>query len=245
MLTKAASGVRRIGDDMVNSYVLVEGTDLTLVDAGLPAHYGRLTALLEGIGRSVRDVRAVLLTYAHLDHVGLAERLRQETGATVWLHECDVPAPADPLRPPADAKPEARLGRYLRHPNRAAGANAPGRVGGVPHTAITSTSHLEDDMILDVPGRPPVVAVPGHTPGSVGFHLPARSTAPSPMPWHRPATPHPDPAFPGFLIDAAHRVAMNRPSARPSVAPLLAENIAPIMTAKASGIQLKVLGTSS
>jgi glyoxylase-like metal-dependent hydrolase (beta-lactamase superfamily II) len=73
--------------------------------------------MLESIGRSVRDVRAVLLTHVHLDHVGLAERLRQETGATVWVHARDVPALAHPLRPPADAKPESSLGRYLlRHP---------------------------------------------------------------------------------------------------------------------------------
>ena len=112
-----APGVHRVGDGTVNFYVLVEGTDLALVDAGLPGHYGRLTAMLEGIGRSVRDVRAVLLTHVHLDHVGLAERLRQQAGATVWVHGRDVPALAHPLRPPADAKPEAGLGRYLlRHP---------------------------------------------------------------------------------------------------------------------------------
>jgi glyoxylase-like metal-dependent hydrolase (beta-lactamase superfamily II) len=61
MVTTVAPGVPRLGDGMVNFYVLAEGTDLTLVDAGLPSHYGRLTAGLEGIGRSVRDVGAVAL----------------------------------------------------------------------------------------------------------------------------------------------------------------------------------------
>ncbi|MFG2129704.1 MBL fold metallo-hydrolase [Streptomyces sp. NPDC048751] len=40
--------------------------------------------------------RAVVLTHAHLDHVGLAERLRQEAGATVWVHARDEPALASP-----------------------------------------------------------------------------------------------------------------------------------------------------
>lgn len=95
MVTKVASGVHRLGDSIANFYVLIEGTDLTLVDAGLPAHYDQLTAALKGIGRSVRDVRDVLLTHAHLDHIGLAERLRRETGATVWVHKRDVPALAN------------------------------------------------------------------------------------------------------------------------------------------------------
>jgi glyoxylase-like metal-dependent hydrolase (beta-lactamase superfamily II) len=29
-------------------------------------------------------------------------------------------------------------------------------------------------MALDLPGRPRVIEVPGHTPGSVAFHLPAQ-----------------------------------------------------------------------
>jgi glyoxylase-like metal-dependent hydrolase (beta-lactamase superfamily II) len=174
-VTNVAPGVHRVGDGMVNFYVLAEGTDLALVDAGLPAHYAQLTAALESIGRSVHDVRSVLLTHAHLDHIGLAERLRQEAGAVVWVHTRDVPALAHPLRPPADAKPEAGLGRYLLR--RPAAARVPAHLGwsGAFRTpAITAASHLEDDMILDVPGRPRVVAVPGHTPGSVAFHLPAQ-----------------------------------------------------------------------
>jgi glyoxylase-like metal-dependent hydrolase (beta-lactamase superfamily II) len=71
MAAEMASGVHRVGDGTVRFYVLVERADLALVDAGLPSHYHQLTALLEGIGRSVRDARAVLLTHVHLDHVGL------------------------------------------------------------------------------------------------------------------------------------------------------------------------------
>ncbi|MER7684126.1 MBL fold metallo-hydrolase [Streptomyces sp. NPDC097610] len=110
------------------------------------------------------------------DHAGLAERLRQETGTTVWVHARDEPAFDRPLRPPADANPEAGLGRYLlRHPAALRVPIHPARSGAFRTPAIIPASQFDDGMTLDVPGRPRVVAVPGHTPGRVAFHLPARA----------------------------------------------------------------------
>jgi glyoxylase-like metal-dependent hydrolase (beta-lactamase superfamily II) len=174
MTTSLPAGLHRLGDRAVNFYVLAEGADLTLVDAGLPAHYGQLTTLLTRIGRSVRDIRAILLTHAHLDHLGLAERIRCEAGATVWVHELDAPALADPRRPAAGARPEGRLSRYLlRRPSAVAVPLHLARAGAFGTAAVTEASHLSEGMVLDLPGRPRVIEVPGHTPGSVAFHLPA------------------------------------------------------------------------
>jgi glyoxylase-like metal-dependent hydrolase (beta-lactamase superfamily II) len=120
---------------------LKRGCAGSLVDAGLPGHYGRLTAMLESIGRSVRDMRAVLLTHVHLDHVGLAERLRQRAAPRSGCTHATVPALAHPLRPPADAKPESSLGRYLlRHPTALRVPVHLARSGAFRTPAITSAS---------------------------------------------------------------------------------------------------------
>jgi glyoxylase-like metal-dependent hydrolase (beta-lactamase superfamily II) len=175
MTTPLTAGVHRLGDSTVNFYVLCEGADLTVVDTGLPAHYAQFTALLAGIGRSVRDVRAVLLTHAHLDHVGLAERIRREASAPVWVHELDAPALAAPRRTASGARPEGRLSRYLLRRPAALAVPAHLALAGAFRTpAVAAARTLRGSAVLDVPGRPVVLEVPGHTPGSVAFHLPAQ-----------------------------------------------------------------------
>jgi len=67
---------------------LVREDPVTLIDAGLHMPASR-EALLEGLRRagvSVRDIRRVLLTHAHLDHHGQAAWIQAEAGAEVWIH---------------------------------------------------------------------------------------------------------------------------------------------------------------
>src|SRR5262249_55864708 len=84
-LSSPAPGVWRAGDALVNFYLVAEGCDLTLVDAGLPGHWDQLAPALATLGRSLSDVRAVLVTHAHPDHFGMAERIRQVADARVWV----------------------------------------------------------------------------------------------------------------------------------------------------------------
>src|SRR5262245_19062099 len=75
MATEVAPGVHRLGNSMVNYYVVEADGGLTLVDAGLPAFYRELEEFLRGRGKTVSDIDALLLTHAHGDHVGIAEKV--------------------------------------------------------------------------------------------------------------------------------------------------------------------------
>lgn len=67
---------------------LVKQDPITLIDTGVDTPESR-AALTDGLrqhGLTVRDIRRVLLTHAHVDHMGLAAWIQEQAGAEVWLH---------------------------------------------------------------------------------------------------------------------------------------------------------------
>jgi glyoxylase-like metal-dependent hydrolase (beta-lactamase superfamily II) len=80
-------GVHLITHAHVNCYVIEDDEGITLVDAGLPTMWTMLLWLLEDRGRAPEDVKALVLTHGHFDHVGFALRAHQEWGLPVLVHE--------------------------------------------------------------------------------------------------------------------------------------------------------------
>ena len=169
MTREVAPGIHRLGNELVNFYVVEDGSRLALVDAGLPGFRGQLEEFLTGRGRTLGDIEAVLLTHAHGDHVGVAERVRQ-AGATVHVHEAD----AEMAR---TAKPQSRergMRPYFRHGATWRLLITGMRLGGARTPKIASVSTFAEGDELDVPGHPRIVHAPGHSNGHVVFHFPDR-----------------------------------------------------------------------
>ena len=165
-----APGIHRVEDNYTNWYLVEDGDRLTVVDAGIPSSWGSLEKALRDLGRSTADIAALILTHAHFDHIGFAERARNELGIDVWVHEEDVHL----TKHPRDYARERTPLYYVLTKPRAlpivAGFIATRGMWPTPvETVRTFTS--ED---LDVPGRPRTVLTPGHTFGHVAFHFPER-----------------------------------------------------------------------
>ena len=141
-----------------------------MIDAGVPSSWDSLQAALRQLGRSADDIAAVVLTHAHFDHVGFAERARRQFGVPVYVHENDAPLAAHPWRYDHErprlaylaTRPRALpiVATFLRHR-----AFWPPRVRAVVRY---------EDGVLPVPGAPRVVPTPGHTHGHCALHLPDR-----------------------------------------------------------------------
>ena len=166
--TQVAEGVHRLGSRLFNYYLVADGEALTLVDAGLPGLRPSLDETLAALGRSVGDIRAVVLTHAHGDHIGIAEALRTEAGVPVFVHAHDEELARTGRQP----KRERSLVPYLRY--GAAWGLIAGFIRNGRPPKIGEVTTFGDNDALDVPGRPVAIPTPGHTEGHVSFHLPDR-----------------------------------------------------------------------
>src|SRR3954451_1087150 len=96
VVEQVAPGVWRAGTRFVNWYAVDAGGEgVTLIDAGLPGYRQDLDRTLREIGRARTDVRALILTHGHIDHIGFAGEIRS-AGATVHLHPADAGLAAKP-----------------------------------------------------------------------------------------------------------------------------------------------------
>jgi glyoxylase-like metal-dependent hydrolase (beta-lactamase superfamily II) len=166
----AAPGIHRVEDASVNWYVVEADDGLTIVDAGVLAAWGSLLQVLRDLGRSAAEVRAIVLTHGHFDHIGFAERARTTFGIPVWVHENDAPL----LRKPLQYTHERARSRYLLTRPQA----LPIMLGLLRARAfwpppVAEASRYTDGE-LPVPGSPRVVPTPGHTVGHCSLHFPDR-----------------------------------------------------------------------
>lgn len=162
---KLAPGLHRIGNDIVAAYLVETPDGITVVDAGLPGHWGDLQAELRSMGRSDAEIKGVVLSHGDSDHVGFAERLRRERGVPVYIHADDA-ARAKGGPKPKNAKQPMRLGPLLRFAAYAL------RKGGFRTHWLTDVVEMHDGDVLDLPGSPRIIGLPGHSPGSVAVHVP-------------------------------------------------------------------------
>ena len=85
-------------DDMIpdsHCYLIGSPTskDVSLVDAGLMGKGNYKIESIEGLGFQLADVKRIIMTHTHLDHIGcLGEILESIPNAELWVHTAEAEA---------------------------------------------------------------------------------------------------------------------------------------------------------
>jgi glyoxylase-like metal-dependent hydrolase (beta-lactamase superfamily II) len=145
---------------MANAF-LIEGDDgLTLIDAGYPSKEEAVFAAIRGLGRSLDQLKHMIFTHGHPDHIGSGAAIVRQTGARTYMHPRDIPLAetGGPFRPlsPAPGLLRRLLCRLLYHPDER-----------VEPVAIDQPLTVEE--ILPIAGGFEVIHAPGHCAGQVAL----------------------------------------------------------------------------
>lgn len=156
--------IMRIRSSQTNLYLLKAGEGLLLVDAGARGSFQRLQKGLDRHGFSPADIRLIVLTHAHYDHVGGLKEIAEQTGANVLAHEAEADYMASGFTPfPRGTGPFSRVLAWF-------GRTVLAKMGGY--------APIAPDIVIDKPfdlgaygiqGR--VEPTPGHTAGSLSIVL--------------------------------------------------------------------------
>jgi glyoxylase-like metal-dependent hydrolase (beta-lactamase superfamily II) len=165
-LTAAVFGVLTQFNGL-NGYLIRGADGFTLVDAGLKGFDRAVKQALSQLGGSLNDLKRIVITHAHPDHVGALPSLQQQVNATTYAHRLDAPVIRGDW-PMAYPKLEelGALSRFVL-----------GRMQGNSLAPARVDVELSDGQTLDeVATGAQVIHLPGHTHGQIGLYLPEEKT---------------------------------------------------------------------
>lgn len=91
-MKQIAEGLYAFTGLMVGRVYLIEDADgLTIIDASIPPAAAKILGQITAMGRAPADVKRILITHAHPDHVGGLPELKRGTGAQVIASAADRP----------------------------------------------------------------------------------------------------------------------------------------------------------
>jgi glyoxylase-like metal-dependent hydrolase (beta-lactamase superfamily II) len=158
-----APNVYRLSGMMVgNVYLTIDPDGMTLIDTSIPRSGAKILQQIAALGRPLSDLKRILITHAHPDHIGGLPAVKQATGAQVLASPIERPV-IEGRMPVPRVPPEKRAGlaRFIVMPETT-----------MPGTDVDREVQ-DGEALPEVLGGLQVVATPGHAPGHLAFWHPA------------------------------------------------------------------------
>jgi glyoxylase-like metal-dependent hydrolase (beta-lactamase superfamily II) len=159
LATQVVPGLYQVRTRGSRAYLALDD-DITLIDTGSAGSGQRILEAVEELGRSPEDIKNIVITHSHMDHVGGLPEIQRLVPGRTCVHLAEAPhvESHEPLPNPFIHPVLARICEpYLLR-------NDPG--------AARVDVLLDDGDQLPALGGLRVVHAPGHTPGSITLHFP-------------------------------------------------------------------------
>lgn len=164
-----ADGIFLVCGPASNWAILREGRRWCLVDGGYPGDFDLVRRSAARLGLHPRP-EAVLLTHAHIDHLGAALALAAD-GVPIWCSAAEAPNATGDA--PSQISPEVAMGKAASSPLWAQWVRHAIQAGGLETRRLAAdqlslfTAH--PGASLDLPRSPQCCPSVGHTPGHAAF----------------------------------------------------------------------------
>ncbi len=169
-MSEIADGVYRIPARAANTYLVEAPRGLILVDTGLPGSDKKILRALKRLDKKPADIKLVLLTHRHLDHIGSSAAMKKATTATIASHPFEKPYVAGTLviSTPAAWSFSGRVARRLL--NFTSWTMKLFRL--IKYRPVHVDEAADEESVLETVGLDgSIVWTPGHTKGSVSLFL--------------------------------------------------------------------------
>jgi glyoxylase-like metal-dependent hydrolase (beta-lactamase superfamily II) len=157
------------GED-ANWILLRDGKDVTLIDTGYPGYRDQLLRSLAEVGSAPQRVAAVLITHAHIDHIGNADHLARTHGTPICTDAREV---RHAHREYVEQASPLDVAKHVVRPGTLGWLARVVRLGVLSRAGAPTARPFPTEGELDLPGRPRPVPTRGHTSGHVAYYLPA------------------------------------------------------------------------
>ena len=168
-VVEAAEDVFLVRGTEVNWILLRDGTDVTLIDSGYPGDRAAVEASIRAIGARPEDVRAILLTHAHIDHMGALKHFHERYGTPAYMDAVEV---GHAKREYLEQAGPLDVAKNVWRPGVLPWSLKIMRVGAAKKISVPHAAPFPTEGELDLPGHPTPVPTHGHTSGHSAFYLP-------------------------------------------------------------------------
>lgn len=165
-LVRITERVHFVQTDLVNWTLVTDDSGVLLIDAGYPGSRDEILTSLHRVGSAAGDVRAILLTHAHVDHLGAAIWFARTHGTPVYCHAAEV---GHARREYLEQVSPVDVAKQVWHPRYLIWSLAIVRKGALTREGVPTAQPLTDDVAATLPGAPRAVPTPGHTGGHCSY----------------------------------------------------------------------------